>query len=1095
MSQNYSDLILGLRNNPQFNIDAISTQPVQNAYIGNVPTPEQIQAMYSPQVPQVPQQSSVPVNANGYTPQQQAIIDELEARKNAPVYDPRAEQVKKNTQAWSLINIPGHPDISKAINAPINVIQDLGQIGTGFVKMGLNPGDTVVKPYLNYLTNTGVYNEDGTPKTMGQRGADLYNFLVGDLVRMPLEDTLKAWDYLLKGKANTKEAKEHAAKMRRNFYDAVTEDPFIVASVIAPGATGAALKAGGKAALRGAERAGIPIGEAAKTVAYTVDAAKTKIAAATNKTIEGAEQIRKASIKDIEKVIRNIEDGNDAVPLTDKEIPLKKAFYEFHKEHNKLIDDNALVSDREMAAVQYVANKEKITYQAAKRKVQPQLDALADGVEEASLRFENRLNNLEHDINSFKKDLSKDAKRNILNDKDKRKLTELPEEQVNILKKNLTDAELADAINRDLAVKDVIGNVKQITRETLGSDKFKIAAQTNAKYKENMGKLAALAAETGDKTLMHFYEGMKLADKGEIFPITFAGVDIPAGATIDQAGRRFQGISSSREYGTATPEAVAKVYKEGINNYIDDVVRGKVTNELERNILNGTIDGENALVREGAKDIRYINPETLMEKGLNDALKGATKEPIANGIPIEKPYIDAIQATLTRPERVFKGLYGDMHRAGKQAMLGSLNYLGGNALAGIYGTLMSADSLTGLVSDAVKAIGAKGRLAKELGLYRRATQSATQGLETAPGKIMGQINRFSGAKVGELLDKSLQNYFAEINANRALRKAGVKSVEELNALPAQKVGQVIEDIRLSSMMPNTYSVIPPSMQAALGPVMPFVKWTDTAIQVTADMYKRNPYFTGLIAGDFFGNIGFNKEMQDRLGLKVYSDKQLVSYVPNDKTGGAKEVTINFLPQMTPLQLLQPPKEIIRSGIPVLSPLVQALQGRTVYGSPMQRTGEFGKAMTQVQNGRRYKPNPETGVYEPVDGGLADEVISTALRNTWGAPNLVNRTIGPLTAGLASRISGKDIRFYQPYPQSVFGSYRVGQPDVASSMISTGNPNAQRTVGDVLRGLGTVYEHDYYPQEDIITGRTMKQIRKGSARQNRNRYRAFMEDRD
>ena len=1091
MSQNYSDLILGLRNNPQFNIDAISTQPVQNAYIGNVPTPEQIQAMYLPQVPQVPQQVQ-PNTPGQLKPEVEAMLAQQQAAAQQAEMQ-RQQQFNRDMQTWTPFNFEGHPVLTDISNLPANVVHDLREIGTGFVNIAKHPIDNTVGAYLNYITNTGVYNPDGTVKTIPQRGGEAYDFLLGDITGLKSKSISEIGKAVLTGDFDkaASEAKKAGGEIYRQFMD----NPLIFATVVAPGAVGKVAKAGGSQVLKAAERAGIPIGEAAKTVAYTVDAAKTKVASTINKTMEGAEQLRKASVQDLAKVNKNIRLGNKEVPLNENELKIKEAYYKFQKEYNKLLDDNALVSDREMAAVQYVADKEGITYQAAKRKVQPQLDALSDGIEEASLRFENRLNNLEHDINLFKKDLSKDTKRNILNDKDKRKLTELPEEQVNILKKNLSDAEINNLLQADATVAETIQYVRDITRDTLGSTKFKKAAQTNVKYKENMGRLAALAAETGDQTLMHFYEGMKLADKGEIFPVTFAGADIPAGSTIDQAGRRMAGKSSSREYGTATPEAVAKVYKEGINNYIDDVVRGKVTNELERNILNGTIDGENALVRQGAKDIRYINPETLMEKGLSDALKGATKEPITNGIPIEKAYVDAINATLTRPERVLKGIFGDVFKAGKQSMLASLNYLGGNALAGAYGTLMAADSMTGLVSDAVKAIGAKGRLAKELGLYRRATQSTTQGFETGLGKFAGKVNRYSGAKVGELLDKSLQNYFAEINANRALRQAGVKSVAELNALPAQKVGQIIEDVRLSSMMPNTYSFIPPQLQGAVGPFIPFVKWYDTAMQVTADMYKRNPYFTGLIAGDFFGNIGMDKELQERLGLKVYSDKHLVSYVPNDKTGGAKEVTVNFLPQMTPLQLLQPPKEIIRSGIPVVSPLVQALQGRTVYGSPMQRTQEFGKAMTQIQNGRRYKPDLETGVYKPVDGGLPDEIISTALRNTWGAPNLVNRTIGPLTAGLASKISGQDIRFYQPYPQSVFGSYRVGQPDVASSMISTGNPNAQRTLGDVLKGLGTYYEHDYYPQEDIITGRTMKQIRKGSARQNRNRYRAFMEDRD
>jgi len=1050
--------------NSQFTPLPVPEMPgIRESYI----TPEQAQALYGynpqPVQPQVQGQSMPELS-----PEAIEYLKQLEAGRQAN-QQAQANKLQQDMTSWNPINIEGHPELSKWLNLPFNAEHDIvNEIGGGIVNMLTDPKKNVIDPLYNYYAGMAYDGSNAAQRAL-RAPKDMYNTFIGEPTKLSTESVGKVAENLING--DYKGAAKEAKRVGGEFYNNFMENPFIVSSILAPKATNALVGKTVRGVGQVAEKAGIPVGEASRTVAATIDAAKVKYGAQRAGVQDANKAVRKASTQDLARVIRNTREGNERVPLNEKQMKLKEDYLKSALEYEKVIDDNALVSPREMAAIQYVADVEGRTFQDVRRLVKPQLDALVEGVEDPFIKFQNRLDAFEHEVNSINK-----TAKTKLNLKDSRKISELTGDEEAVFKKHLTDTEFKQMLDANATVGETIQYLRDVTRDTFTGRKYIDKVAQNAKYQENMAKLANLAAETGDATIQHFYEGMKLADRGEIFPSTFAGADIPAGTTVSEIGRRYQGKSSSREFGTATPEAVAKVYKENIGEFVDDVFRGKVFNDISNNILNGTIDGTNALVRAGDKNLRYINPEHLINGDLSTAIKGASKVATEGFIPISKAYVDAIESYLVRPESLLKGFWGDSTRASKQSMLASGNYLGGNTLSGAFGTLINSDSLSGTVSDFVKSIGAKGRLAKELGIYRYTDDVGRY--HTGLGRFLGQSNRKIGGKFVQDIDAGLQNFFAEMNANRVLRQNGAKSFRDIDKV---KLANIIEDIKLSSMMKPTYSVIPTKLQSTLGPLQPFINWTDTSLQTTYNMYRRHPYLMGAASASIFGNIGLDQELQNRLGLKVYTDKPLVSYKFDSKTGGVKETTMNFLPQMTPMQLLQHPKEIIRSGVPFLSPMLQAIQGKNVYGQYMKRTHAGQQFGTRIQDGRRYKVNPKTGRFEILEGGMADEMLSTAIRNLFGPVNLVNRTVLPAVAAGISATTGKDVRYYQPYDQSIFGSFNVNQPDTPAAMLSTGNPSRERTLMDVIHGLGTYYERPYNPSEDAITGNQMRRIRRGAAR--------------
>ena len=338
----------------------------------------------------------------------------------------------------------------------------------------------------------------------------------------------------------------------------------------------------------------------------------------------------------------------------------------------------------------------------------------------------------------------------------------------------------------------------------------------------------------------------------------------------------------------------------------------------------------------------------------------------------------------------------------------------------------------------------------------------------------------------------MQNTFAEINANAALRKMGIEPTQRVSALASmqkQTLANLIDDVRLNSMMNNKYRVIPRGeFRDILGIANPFIDWIDTSTQVSDKMLKDHPVLMGAVASKLFGEIGYDKELQKRLGLNVYTDKPLVTYKGDDKTGDRKEISINFLPQLTPLEFVNNPSKLLTgtSGAPVLGALYEASKGKNAYGNPMRRTHANDTIQT-IQGDNRYRVNPDTQMVERIVGTQGDEMLSTAIKNLFAPVSLFNKTVAPIGVGLYNTVSGNDVKYYMPYGQSIFGNINTGQPEMGGRILSpttfsTGDPRNARTVNDILKGLGTYYERDYYP-ENALTGNQIRRIIRSGVRQN------------
>lgn len=1019
---------------------------------------------------------------NELTPEAQALLDQINNNRNLQSAS-NAATLRQSMNTWNPFG-ENHP----WLNLIPNAIHDVQEIGTGFVSL-FNPEtrNQIGNELYNFYAN--MANDDlATRARKGLSG--MYNTLIGDVTGVTSSKLGDIAQRITQGDLSG--AREVATNTLKDSVKEFQENPLIFSSVVAPKPTSKLINAGVKTAGRLAESAGIPIGEATQAVGRGLDSIAAAMGNKSSKLRGYTRDFKQAKTDELKTVIEYNRGERTNLP---KELePLNKKFNDFNKEYNLILDDYALLNPREIVALQYVRDKlgGNTTIQEVRRMAQPQLEALMEGVTDPSLRFRNRLNDFNHEVNTLKKEGKK------VDLKDEKLLSELSNEEQALIQKHFTSEELASF--EDAGFKTV-GEVKQYMRDAVrdawSGDSYVSKAASNAKYQENMSRLAGLAQETGDPFLKYLHEGFVRADSG-VKPFTFAGAEIPAGAEVSNVGRRFAGISSSREFGTATSEAIAKAYQDS-SRFVDDVLRNKLHTDISNNLLRtGTIDGETALFKiRNPKDARYVSRDALEQGKLAEAVNGASETARDGDIVLDKRVVNALKEYTASRENPFgNGVIGDVYNTVKDVFLASGNYLGGNILSGAMGTMLNSGSIRGLVSDLKNSLVAENRLAKALDVYREPGLD-TRKFSTQAGKVGHKISRATGGYPFTWIDAKAQNLFAEMNANALLRRQGIQPADRLaslNEMPKAQLGQLINDLKNSSMMNNRFRLIPNSARKFIGLFNPFVDWLDTSMQASYHMYAQHPYLIGATAADFLGNIALDKELQNRLNLNVHTDKMLKSYVPNPKTGQVEEVSVNFIPQMTSIELLTDPKSFSSRGIPFFTAFANSLQGKNLYGRPMERSYAIGQQYaTGIQGDKRYWVNPSTNKWEQINQPMADEVLSTTLRNLSGIPQAVNKTYGPTVAGLASLVSGKDVRFYQPYDQSVFGSFSVGQPEsgqISPNIWSTGDPGRERSIKDVLTGLGTYYKTPYIP-EDTIRGTAMRSIKRNAARRARQDYYRLM----
>ena len=1021
-------------------------------------------------------------------------------------------EAKKLKENWgdAPVNIQGHPILSDVATIGKNAIMDVPQIATGFVSMA---GDFIQHPiestinqgraageYINNLRDrvktesvTGnesldrLYNPLNIPLLKAGQLAqkDLYNFWYGSTLPILHTKTLgSAIEDIQKGNGDAAFKKLKEAGIES--YEQFKKDPLITSLILAPNATTRAIKGVGTAGLNFAERAWeLPIGEKAMNVAKAVETVEAKFNKEKVELIKASDALSKAKTSDLEAVINNVTKGDELAPLTEKQKKLREKFIDFNTKHAGTYDANSLVNPNEISALQYVQSQTGKTIQEIRRELAPQLEMLQEGITNPSLSFKNRLSDFEHAVNGFRKDNKEFLK-------DSKLVKDLSKKESEAFANHFDDAEINMMKLTNMSVKEAKQYLGDLSRDAWVESKVSDAALKDVRFQENMAKLAERAEATGDPMLKHLYDGMSLANKGEIHPYTLAGAKIPEAGLVSNEGRRFQGASSSREYGTASSAEVAKAYRN-IHNFLDDVANQKLKQEISTNILNtGTIDGATKLVGENvaAKDIKYLNADLLADGRLTEAITLASDTPKPNAVAIDKYNLNALKSfTLPESTPFRKGALNDMYNLAKETYLASGTYLGGNFISGLYGTLLNAGTPQGLIKDVISAIGSKGALSRELGTIRT-IRPANRRYSTKLAQGVSTLGRWLGTGLAPRVDALMQNMFSEINAHAQLRRMGIAPQNRLSALAEMdkiKLGNVINNTRFSGMMNNKYRIFPRGdVRSVLSIANPFLDWIDTSAQVSAKMLIDHPILMGAVTSKLFGEIGFDKELQKRLGLKVYTDKPLVTYkADKDAPSGSKEVTLSFLPQLTPVEFFVNPMKLLtgNSGAPVLSAVYEASKGKNAYGSALRRS--YAKdSMMAVQNGQRYIVNPETRNIEPIKGTMGDEVLSTAIKNLFAPTSIANKTAMPIVADLYSRATGNEMHWYMPYGQSIFGSFTTGQPErgqLSRNILYTGDPRKERTVQDIVKGLGTYYERDYIPEG--ISGNFMRQIKRAGARQN------------
>lgn len=560
------------------------------------------------------------------------------------------------------------------------------------------------------------------------------------------------------------------------------------------------------------------------------------------------------------------------------------------------------------------------------------------------------------------------------------------------------------------------------------------------------------------------YNAKKLFDDGEIIPIThmLAEVDKSVGAGAVREARAagdlgLAGRFSSRAYGNSTYQAIAEQWQQP-QKYLN----GLMDSYLEGGIASSILKGEFAPVSDELGKFAkasYLDRGLLEQGKLREALNKARKEPLAlDDIAIDNDVLTPLKEQLTPSSGANIGFVKDLGGTVRGTMLSSLGYLGPNFITGGINAIINSGPM--IIGDIVSAIKSKGSLAKQLGVYRYAKEGKVSNLPIL--KEIDKLNNIIGNK-STRLDRTIQNTFAEIAAHANLRSRGIPFNERFKAIDQMdkmKLGEVITDTRKAALINSSRNILP-NMFNDVGSIMnPFWKWTDTATQSSFNMLEKHPLMANVLLTDIVANIGFDKEMQNRMNLHVDMDKPYVSYKA-DGNGNKKEIHADFVPIMTTIKFAdiadwgrERPAQWALFG-----PMINALGGTNRDGKPMQRPAQD-SIITQVSGTKRYQAGPGQPWHEIK--GQGDEILNTAIKQLIGPVNLYNKTVAPIMASVLSPTG----QYYQPYDMATFGNYN--RNELTTSPIFAGNPARGRTARDVFNAFTGIYEQDYNPQFENIS---------------------------
>lgn len=636
---------------------------------------------------------------------------------------------------------------------------------------------------------------------------------------------------------------------------------------------------------------------------------------------------------------------------------------------------------------------------------------------------------------------------------------------------------------RDTAITQKIVRDRELTGHTNFSDvereirpMLDLISEGKIADVENLAKTNSATAKLANDVL----EANKLYEKGRIFPVTHVNameLGTQRVADIASAADRTlnRGRFSERVLGTQTYQDIAnQLVKPDL--FLEQLGRRFLDRNLSNAILAGEFGGL-SIAPSAAKNTVFLDRKLLENGNVSEALKRMEKTAQrADDISMDKWTAQSLKEQL-ESGAALQGFLGNAYRIGKSNLLAQGTYLGANAITGASNLLMNSGAYA--ISDLIDAVKSQGKLAKEMGLYRRDIER----LSKEPlVNFIERFNRYTGGAVTRFLDRKIQNTLAEAGAHAELRKLGYGYNQRLNAIAnmeKKKLGDTIMDVARVANLNSTRTLLPQGVaNSAFLAINPFWRWQDTATQGTIRMLEKNPIAANVVLGDVLTQLAFNDEMQNRMNLHADIDKPYVTFKVDPNTGNFKTISAEFVPMTTTLKLIDfTGTDYARNpNLPIIGDLYMAAQGKGTNGKPLRR-GETSNTITQIINNTRYefsKDNPY-GELKPI-GGKGDEILNTALRTVFGLPNLANKTIFPLLAPLFN----EEGEYYQPYAGSLVGSFGTSG---TQNIIMGGDPRRSRSAQDVINALSGTYEQDVYnmrPQANL-QNRFFRQYNREQAR--------------
>ncbi len=718
----------------------------------------------------------------------------------------------------------------------------------------------------------------------------------------------------------------------------------------------------------------------------------------------------------------------------------------------------------------------------------PQLGRLAKGMEvekalaSEGIKVTRDINKLDDTLKSVNK-LAKDNNVNLSRVIEAAETgAELGKNEKVVLKELKKFSQEYDNFASKYATTEVVGAEETAIVQKILRDRLKINPQMTYEQVrrevipilQSGEKITDLAKE-GNTVAREVAGAKALYDKGRIFPVTHALANVEKTTSTITSGisgladAERAGRFANRLWGTSSYEDIAKELSKP-ENFLKDLTDKYLDKQVSTSILEGAF----GTPTEGAKNLRYLDRGLLEEGRTQEALKGMRKERLLDtDIVLDADIAKELEKQVGRTGSAYSNIANEIYQTGKSAMLAQGTYLGANAITGAAQAITNSGAF--ILNDIIDAVRSQGRLTKEVGVFRRGGRPNFSRVPVL--RLIQRTNYYTGGKILTGADRWMQNKFAEIAAHAELRKAGIPYAQRVEALTnADKVdlGQLIVDMKRAALINSSNTgLVSKGLAETLSAVNPFYRWNITATQATARMLEKSPLLSNVVLLDILSNIGFDREMQNRLNLGVTLDKPYVSF-KMDKNGNMRQMNAEFVPITTSIKTFDIPENTFSTTVPIIGTIINSAQGIDKYGRPMKRAVSADGVITQTVGTKRMQYDPRTGRLETI-GGQADEVLNNAIKTLVGAPNLYNRTIGPLL----SPALGEGGQFYQPYDQSLFGSF--SKSEQGNNPIVGGNALRGRSAQDVINILSGVYETPYYNSEDRVTPSQQRRFFRGYGR--------------